>query len=197
MTSSFTKLGFTSAVAMLLAGTSAQAEMIDLTPDALTLIGGAAIEQHAGREALVLGKAEPGAPFGRGTAILNDVFLENGTIEYDVLFGDTRTFAGLMFRTEDPENAEEFYMRAHQSGNPDANQYMPRFNGVPAFQLYYGPQFATPISYDFDTWTHVKLEISGDRADIYIGDMSAPALAVDLLRDPSAGGCCAGACTDG
>jgi hypothetical protein len=188
MTMLLNPLTFTTAITLLALGAGAQAEPIDLNPDALTLIGGAVIEEHAGRRALALGRAESGAPFGFGAAVLKDVFLENGTIEYDVMFGETRTFAGLMFRAQGPEDAEEFYMRAHQSGNPDANQYMPRYNGVPSWQLYYGPQYAVPMAYDFDTWTHVKLEVVDARADIYIGDMSAPALAVDLVRDPAIGG---------
>ena len=188
MARSFTNLGFGSVLALLLAGTAAHAEKVDLSSEALTLIGGAVVEQHAGRDALALGRAQEGAPFGFGAAVLNDVFLKDGTIEYDVIFGDTRTFAGLMFRAQGPDDAEEFYMRAHQSGNPDATQYMPRYNGVPSWQLYYGPQFATPITHTFDEWTHIKLEISDARADIFIGDMSAPALAVDLIRDPAVGG---------
>lgn len=188
MTISLNPLKLASTITLLVLGTGVQAEQIDLSPDALTLIGGAVIEEHAGRTALALGKIEGGAPFGFGAAVLNDVFLENGIIEYDVMFGDTRTFAGLMFRAQGPDDAEEFYMRAHQSGNPDATQYMPRFNGVPSWQLYYGPQYAVPMTYDFDTWTHVKLEVVDGRADIYIGDMSAPALAVDLVRDPAIGG---------
>jgi hypothetical protein len=33
---------------------------------------------------------------------------------------------------EDAANREEFYIRPHQSGNPDANQYTPVFNGLTA-----------------------------------------------------------------
>lgn len=188
MTTFSKSLGFTSVIALMALGSVTQAEQIDLNTDALTLIGGAAIEQHAGRNAIALGKIKGDAPFGYGAAVLNNVEFKNGTIEYDVMFGETRTFAGLMFRAQGPENTEEFYMRAHQSGNPDANQYMPRFNGVPSWQLYYGPQYAVPMTYDFDTWTHVKLEVADARADIYIGDMKEPALAVDLVRDPAIGG---------
>jgi len=37
---------------------------------------------------------------------------------------------------------EHFYIRPHQSGNPDANQYTPVFNGVSAWQLYHGALYA-------------------------------------------------------
>jgi len=112
----------------------------------------------------------------------------NGIIEYDVSFGQTRTFAGVRFRAQKPGNFENFYMRAHQSGNPDANQYVPVFNRASAWQLYYGTQYSAPTKYTYNNWMHIKLVVSGALADVYIGDMSKPALTVDLKRDVEAGG---------
>ena len=47
-------------------------------------------------------------------------------------------------------NYENFYIRPHQSGNPDANQYQPVFNGSASWQLYYGPEYAAPVEYRYD-----------------------------------------------
>ena len=70
-------------------------------------------------------------------ATLNDVQFLNGIIEFDICLTEQAAFAGVFFRQTDPANSEEFYFRAHQSGNPDAYQYTPVFNGDPAWQLYH------------------------------------------------------------
>lgn len=92
-----------------------------------------------------------------------------------------RGFAGLMFRVQDAKNFEHFYIRPHQSGNPDANQYTPVFNGVSAWQLYHGPGYGAPVEYRFDEWMHVKVVYAGSRADVYI-DSDAPVLRVNNLK---------------
>lgn len=123
-----------------------------------------------------------------GVAALKSFVFENGVIEFDVKFPNQRGFVGVRFRSQDKANYEAFYIRTHQSGNPDANQYSPTFNGVAAWQILYGPQYATPITYKHDEWTHVKIVVSGDKADFYVGD-EEPILHVDdLLRDQAEGG---------
>jgi len=115
-----------------------EGESVPFTPENWNFIGGTEITQHLGVDALQLAVPEEGAPFAFGAAILKDQAFGNGVIEYDVSFGETRTFAGLNFRVQGPGNGENFYLRAHQSGNPDANQYMTNYNGIPSWQLYYG-----------------------------------------------------------
>ncbi len=123
-----------------------------------------------------------------GQAVLKSFVFENGVIEFDVKFPEQRGFVGVRFRRQDNANYEDFYIRSHQSGNPDANQYSPTFNGVAAWQILYGPQYATPVTYNHDEWTHVKIVVSGDKADFYAGS-EEPILHVDdLLRDQAAGG---------
>ncbi|NIM16526.1 MAG: hypothetical protein GTO45_31320, partial [Candidatus Aminicenantes bacterium] len=60
-----------------------------------------------------------------GIAYIKDVNFTNGIIEFDVAFSQKRGFFGAVFRMQDKENYEEFYLRSHQSGNPDAIQYSP------------------------------------------------------------------------
>lgn len=165
-----------------------QSETIPFVEDNWVFIGGAAAVEHEGQNALKLGIAPEGAPFGFGTAMLKRAPFTNGIIEYDIFVGETRTFAGLSFRALDAGNFENFYLRAHQSGNPDANQYMPNYNGIQSWQLYYGEQYSAPTVYSFNEWMHVKLAVSGNLADIYINDMSAPAFSVELKRDEQTGG---------
>lgn len=121
-------------------------------------------------------------------AIVKDSQFTDGVIEFDIAFDRERNFTGVMWRMEDGLNYEEFYFRPHQSGNPDANQYQPVFNGGAAWQLLYGDRYSAPVKYDFNQWMHVKIVVSGAQAEVYIKDMTTPALFIsELLRETKAG----------
>ena len=133
-------------------------------------------------------KGKPALFLERGYALLKDSKLKNGIIDYDVSFEQGRKFASLQFRVNDVENYEEFYLRAHQSGNPDAMQYTPVFNGVSGWQLYHGKGYSNAYNFNFKEWMHVRLVIVDGKMDVFINDMSQPILhAHDLKRDPIAG----------
>lgn len=118
----------------------------------------------------------------QGAAQLNDVIFHNGIIEFDIAFPQGRGFPGLFFRIQDDQNYEELYIRPHQSGNPDANQYTPVFNGMAGWQLYYGEGHAAPVNYNYDAWNHVKLVISGTVGEVYINDMKNPIFQIYELK---------------
>ena len=123
-----------------------------------------------------------------GSAIVKDSQFTDGIIEFDIAFSQQRNFAGIMWRIEDGKNFEEFYFRPHQSGNPDANQYQPVFNGGAAWQLFYGDRYSVPVKYDFNQWMHVKVVVSGENAEVYIRDMTTPALFIgELMRETKQG----------
>jgi hypothetical protein len=123
-----------------------------------------------------------------GSAIVKDSALTDGIIEFDIAFASERNFVGVMWRMEDPKNYEEFYFRPHQSGNPDANQYQPVFNGVAAWQLLYGERYSAPVKYDFNQWMHVKIVVAGENAEVYLLDMNQPVLFIgELLRSKTEG----------
>jgi hypothetical protein len=117
-----------------------------------------------------------------GVAAVRDSQFTDGVIEFDIAFTKERGFMGAIWRVQDFENYEEFYLRPHQSGNPDANQYQPVFNGTAAWQLYYGEGYSAPVQYDFNQWMHVKIVVSGRNAEVYIKDMTTPALFVQELK---------------
>lgn len=117
-----------------------------------------------------------------GFAELNEVEFHNGIIELDIAFPEQRGFPGITFRIQDNQNYEEFYLRPHQSGNPDANQYSPVFNGLSGWQLYHGEGHAAPISYKNDAWNHVKLVIKGTVGEVYINDMENPLFQIHELK---------------
>jgi hypothetical protein len=117
-----------------------------------------------------------------GSAVVKDSRFTDGVIEFDIAFTPERGFCGVIWRMQDFQNYENFYLRPHQSGNPDANQYQPVFNGVDAWQLYYGDGYGAPVKYDFDQWVHIKLVVSGKNAEVFIRDMNTPALFVNQLK---------------
>jgi hypothetical protein len=138
------------------------------------------VEDHLGRKSLYL---------KGGTATLDDARFANGWIEFDVAFTAERGFMGGIWRVQDPKDYEWFYVRPHQSGNPDATQYTPVFNGVEGWQLYHGKRYTVPLVHRFNEWTHVKILFAGDQAEVYVGSMDKPVLHVDgLKRGPGAGG---------
>ena len=122
-----------------------------------------------------------------GGATLNDIDVANAVVEFDIATDGERGFAGLVFRLQDPGNFEHFYIRPHQSGNPDANQYQPVFNGVAAWQLYHGDGFSVPVEYRNNEWMHVKVIFAGDEARVYI-DSDEPVLVVNDLKREERGG---------
>jgi len=130
-------------------------------------------ETIAGQEAIFL---------KNGRLNLKNVAFETGTIEFDVLTQGERGFGGIRWHVQaEGHNHEEFYIRPHMSGNPDANQYSPVFNGVSGWQIYFGPNYSTPISYPLGEWMHVKLVVAEDQAEVYI-DSEKPILVIDDLR---------------
>lgn len=131
------------------------------------------VVNHLGRSSLYL---------KGGLAAVRDTKFTDGVIEFDIAFTGERGFMGVFWRMQDFENYEEFYIRPHQSGNADANQYQPVFNGVAAWQLYHGEGYAAPTRYDNNQWTRVRIVVSGRRAEIYIKDMETPALYVAELK---------------
>lgn len=131
------------------------------------------VEDHLGRKSLYLKD---------GIATVSDARFTNGAIEFDVAFTRQRGFMGGIWRVQDASNYEDFYLRPHQSGNPDANQYTPVFNGVSGWQLYHGKRFSVPVEYRFNEWIPVKILFAGDQAEFYIGDMEKPVLFVDELK---------------
>ncbi len=132
---------------------------------------------------------KPGVLLKKGAAFLKDVSFRNGIIEFDVAFPPGRAFVGVYFRVQDEENLENFYMRSHQSGNPDAMQYMPMFKDRESWQLYHGEGYSAAVTYAKDQWQHVKLVVQEKQMEVYVGDMGKPALFVtDLKRPVQAGG---------
>jgi hypothetical protein len=136
------------------------------------------VAEHLGRPALRL---------ENGHATLADVSLEDGVLEVDVALTPDRAFTGCTWRRQG-EDFEWFWVRPHQSGNPDATQYAPAFNGIAGWQLYHGPRYAVPFSFPFGRWVTLRIAFAGSRAEICIGEDAQRVLVVDDLKhEPRAG----------
>ncbi|WP_286828965.1 MULTISPECIES: hypothetical protein [Kordiimonas] len=140
---------------------------------------GANIVSHMGREAVKV---------NRGTLTFEDTSFKNGIIEFDIAMPGIRGFAGVNFRTRDNGMSENFYLRGHLSGMPDANQYQPIFNGNSAWQIFHGARYCAPTRYATDRWTKVRLVVKGNKMDVFI-DSDKPVLHVgNLMLGSTPGG---------
>jgi hypothetical protein len=119
---------------------------------------------------------------------VTDLRLTDGTIELELALGRGRAFPGVVWRLQDDENFESFFVRPHQVGNPDAIQYTPVFNGISSWQLYHGEGFWAPIAFPIDEWFTIRVVFAGPRADVYVAEMDEPALRVRQLKRPVAAG---------
>ncbi len=136
------------------------------------------LEEHLGR---------PAVRMRGGSAWVGDEDFTDGVIEFDIAFGSKRNFIGASWRLEDSDNFENFYMRPHQSGKADANQYTPFFHGLAGWQLYHGAGHGTAVEYRFNEWQHVKIVFSGSRGEVYV-DSTEPILFMhEMKRELQAG----------
>ena len=67
---------------------------------------GTRIEEHRGVKSLRI---------RTGVAVLRDVSLQDGTIEFDMAVTPHRSFVYVQFRMQDENNHEEIYFRPHKS----------------------------------------------------------------------------------
>lgn len=114
-----------------------------------------------------------------------DVQLSDGTIEFEMAPQPVRSFLGVMFRLSEENGRltyEDIYFRPTSSGEWDAVQYEPVFQGIGGWQLYHGEGFTAPGVIPTDRWTRVRIVVSGNTADVYMNDESTPVLRVPELK---------------
>ena len=137
------------------------------------------LEHYKGKDAIYI---------KNGGIALKDREFFNGTIEFDIYLREAPMFPGITFRaSKDFKNAEEWYIRTHLSGKPDANQATPIVNGIAPWQLYFGPKYSFPYSYNYEGWTHVKLVVHDDKAQVFLDHSETPNLSWNLFHTPKAG----------
>ncbi len=118
-----------------------------------------------------------------GAAILKDFEMRDAVIDMDVATPAKRGFFGIQFRLDNEgANGEWVYLRQHKSGLPDAMQYTPVLNTGANWQIYNGPGFTGAVDIPKDVWFHLRLEVVGAQAKLYVKDMDKPALVMDDLK---------------
>ena len=138
------------------------------------LQGEAKVTEYRGRKCLLL---------DGGAAILKDFEMRDGVLDVDVATPAKRGFFGFDFRLDkDGTNYEEVYLRQHKSGLPDAMQYTPVLNTGRNWQIYNGPGFTGAIDIPRDEWFHLRLEVAGAQAKLYVTDTNKDKLAIDEAK---------------
>jgi len=165
------------ALLVILVASAARAQEPRTVPPDSTrwaLEGKAAVTEYQGRPCLRL---------DGGAAILKDFEMRDAVIDVDVATPAQRGFFGIQFRIADEgANAEWVYLRQHKSGQPDALQYTPVLNTGLNWQLYNGPGFTGAVDIPRDTWFHLRLEVAGAQARLYVNDLGTPALVMNDLK---------------
>jgi hypothetical protein len=141
--------------------------------DRWELEGEAKVAEYLGRKSLLL---------NGGVAALKDLEMRDGVIDVDVATPASRGFFGIQFRIGGGGNSEWVYLRQHKSGLPDAMQYTPVLHTGLNWQLYNGPGFTGAVDIPRDVWFHLRLEVAGAQAKLYVKDMEKPALVMSDLK---------------
>jgi hypothetical protein len=136
------------------------------------------------------GQAKPADYLGRkcllldgGAAVLKDFEMRDGVVDVDVATPASRGFFGIQFRIADSGgNAEWVYLRQHKSGLPDALQYTPVLNTGLNWQIYNGPGFTGAVEIPREVWFHLRLEVSGAQAKLWVKGLETPVLVMNDLK---------------
>jgi hypothetical protein len=154
-----------------------QAQPLSVNPDSprWDLQGQAKATEYQGRKCLLL---------DGGAAILKDFTMRDAVIDVDIATPAKRGFFGIQFRLDEPNgaNGEWVYLRQHKSGLPDAMQYTPVLNTGANWQIYNGPGFTGAVDIPKDVWFHLRLEVAGAQAKLYVNDLTNPALVMNDLK---------------
>ena len=116
-----------------------------------------------------------------GLASVTDLDFQDGIVDVEARTTGERGFFGIQFRS-DTLDGEFVYLRPHKSGLPDAIQYTPVLNTGLNWQLYTGPGFTSRINIPRDTWIHLRLEVRGASARLFVGDTLTPVLVMPDLK---------------
>jgi hypothetical protein len=135
-------------------------------------LAGAKVVDHLDRQALM------------GTAVLKDIDFTDGTIDCDIAMkSGSRSYPGVLFRYQSEEEYERVYLRPHRSPlYDDAVQYVAAFHGVDSWQLFNGPGLTSAAVIPTDRWVHLRIEVLGRQARVFLDNSPAPVLVIDDLQ---------------
>jgi len=148
-------------------------------------VGGTTIDFDSGRWVVVNGQVVDhlGRRALMGSAYLDGVDFQDGVIEVDIAASWERCYPGIKFRIQSQQDYEHFYIRPHTMKFFDgALQYTPSINGISGWQLYNGDGCTGPCEISYDEWVHIRLEVKGAQARVFIGEGDEPDLEIHDLR---------------
>jgi len=160
---------------ILLAGSTpavvaAQSGDVPLVPSQWTATDSLRVESFLGRPALYI---------NRGVALVRGASMENGTLDVDLAASDATTFLGVAFRAANPRFSNVAFLRPGSSATEEAVQYGPAFNSLGvAWQVYHGNGANAVADVPRNRWIHVRVELDGPVARVYIDSATAPTLVV-------------------
>ncbi len=134
--------------------------------------GDATAAEFQGRSAVRLNSA---------VAEIRNVEMSDGALNADVFTEAKRAFFGFQFRINGGD-FEEVYLRKHKTGLPDAMQYTPVLRTGRNWQLFNGPGFTGAVDIPSGVWFHLRLEVTGAQAKLFVNDTLHPALVMDDLK---------------
>ena len=109
--------------------------------------------------------------------------MRDGVIDVDVATTAKRGFIGMQVRiVDDGATAEWVYLRPQKSGLPDAMQYTPVLHTGANWQIYNGDGFTGAVDIPRSEWFHLRLEVTGAQARLFVKDMEKPALVMTDLK---------------
>jgi len=138
------------------------------------LQGNARVTDYAGRRCVFT---------DGGAAVLRNFVMRDAVVDVDVTTAAPRGFFGMLFRLADEgATGEDVYLRPHKSGLPDAIQYTPMLRTGRNWQIYNGPGFTGAVDIPRSEWFHLRLEVAGAQAKLFVKNMDAPALTMSDLK---------------
>jgi nitroreductase len=143
---------------------------------------GAEILTYNGRQALRLKKGD-----GERIAYLKDFTFENGIIELDI--AALPSYTGLVFRVRTDQAYEGIYFRPQNSGHKDPGRHghTVQYHAPPRYTWFYfrekAPEkYETGASLTLREWFHVRVEVSGLQAKVYINGSTKPDMIINDLK---------------
>lgn len=113
----------------------------------------------------------------------------DGSVEFDVASRPHTLFLGIGFRIESEANMEVIYLRPNASDTIEAVQYTPRLNGDAIWQLLNSGHEKASAHLPENEWIHLKIEVRGRTATLFLNESKVPTLVVtNLRRGDSEGG---------
>ncbi len=120
-----------------------------------------------------------------GLVLVQDMDLEDLGIEVEI-FAEGPCYPGVVFRWSSLSSYELAYAVPQVSGQSDAIQYDPVFNGSNTWQLHSGPFFQARAEVPTGQWFRFRLDVVGQRAVIQVDDQD-PLVVEHLSHDTRQG----------